>query len=125
MSILNQINELQKEQRSLLKVILNTKEMIRGKYKEGTRKCGKKNCYCANGEGHIYRRVHWAENGQPHTKNISKNDVVWIKKLTDNYGNFRRSRQRLREIEDEINILLNHLESDIITNTAKMKKFPS
>ena len=46
MSILSKIKELEKRRSKLIKKIIKVKLMLRGKFGEITRKCGKQNCHC-------------------------------------------------------------------------------
>jgi hypothetical protein len=123
MSIINQINEIEKKRRNLIKSLLKAKLMIRGKFGETTIKCGKPNCRCVSGQGHPYRRIYWTENSKPYTKTIHKKDVKWIKNATENYRKFRKSRQLLNAINEEFRKLLDQLENETISKTKKLTTY--
>ena len=103
----------------LVKDLLQARLMIRGTFAETFRKCGKPTCWCAHAEGHPYLRITWTEKAQAKTKAIKKEDVAWAQRATDNYRKFRKCRKQLREVQKQINELLNLLEEEIIKQSKQ------
>ncbi len=104
--------------------LLEMEQMIRGKFVIGYRRCGTRTCWCASAEiGHPQNRIVWGENAKNFTKAIPKKEIPWIKIMTTNYKSFRTARKRIRDINEEVRILLNELEAQIVTKTRKRRKY--
>ena len=102
--------------------IASTASMIQGVFHETRTKCGRKNCRCYEGEGHLCRRLTWSDNGKSKIKSIPVEHEEWAHETTRNYKSFRKGRQRLTELDKEIQELLDLLESEIIKETWKENK---
>ena len=104
--------------------LLEMEQMIRGKFVIGYRRCGTRTCWCASAEiGHPQKRIVWGENAKNFTKAIPKKEIPWIKIMTTNYKSFRTARKRIRDINEEVRILLNGIEAQIVTKTRKRRKY--
>lgn len=124
MSSINQIKKLEKERSQIINELLDYKDMIPGAYNEVFCKCGKDNCWCKQeNKGHLFRRITWSENRRSMTKAIPEDDVSWIKNVTQNYRLFKEKLKRIKNIENQINKLLNDLSKSIIANTRKLKDY--
>ena len=112
-------------QRSILLADLQRIEhMIRGTYVETHRKCGKSTCWCAKqNKGHPSYQISWTKDAKSRSKAIPKDDVPWIKKMTDNYRKWRTTRSNIRKLENELRILIDKLEDDIIKKTEKLRNY--
>lgn len=102
--------------------IASTKSMIRGVYHETRTKCGRKNCKCYDGEGHLCRRITWSDDGKSKIKSIPNIHEDWAQENTINYKIYRKGRQKLSELDREIQNLLDLLERDIVKETWKSNK---
>ncbi len=124
MSTINKIKSLEKKRAALLDVILSTKKMLRGKFTMNYRRCGRATCWCVEDEkGHPANRIGWKEDGKSYSRIIANEDVSWAKELTENYRAFRRARKELRDLNEQLRILLNTLEEQVVNKTKKVKKF--
>ena len=123
MSTLKEIKELEEKRSQALDNILSIKLMVPGSYNEVYCRCGKKNCWCSSGKGHPFRRITFSEEGKPKTKSIGEENVGWIKKVTQNYRQFREGQKRLREYEKCLAKLLDRYLKEIIVKTRKKKEY--
>ncbi len=123
MSSTTQIKKLERQRQTLIQDLLHTKQMIRGSFGTATRKCGKPNCWCAEGSGHPVKRITWTEKARSRTKAIPVADATWIKTMTDNYRRFRKNRQALRTLERKINTVVDELEAKIVEVTKRQKEY--
>ena len=118
------IKKLELERDNLMRDLIKTDQMIRGTYGVNHRRCGTSTCWCSSAKkGHPHNRITWSENAKSYTKVIPKEEIEWIKIVTENYKCFRNSRKRLREINEEIRSLLTELENQIIEKTKKRRKY--
>lgn len=124
MSTPDSIKNLEKQRLDLIRELLDSPLMVRGTYSETFCRCGKPNCWCATAsKGHPCRRITWTKDARPGTKNIPVEDIDWIKEMTANYRKFRKSRTKLRKLEQTLSSLLNDLEEEVISRTRKFKKY--
>ncbi len=123
MSSKTKVVSLEKRRSILIERLVQTAEMIRGTFYETLRKCGKENCRCAEGAGHLSCRVTWTENGKPKTKAVPPDDTAWVASMTTNYGAFKTARRKLRAEERELNALLNHLEEELDSKTRRKRDY--
>ena len=123
MSTLNEIRKLEEKRAGVLDKILSTKLMVPGSYNEVYCRCGKKNCWCYSGKGHPFKRITWSEDGKPKTKSIREENVGWIKKVTQNYRNFREGQKRIKEYEVRLGKLLDKYLKEIIIKTRMKKEY--
>lgn len=125
-TIKNKLNKKLEEKCELITHMSSTESMIKGVLHETRTKCGRKNCKCYEGEGHLCRRITWSDHGKSRIKSISSAHESWAQENTQNYKLFRKGRQKLTELEKEIQEMLDLLESDLIKATwNKNKEIPS
>jgi len=121
-ALLRKIDLIECERKKLITELLNTTQMVRGTFAINYRRCGKTTCWCYESEkGHPHNRITWTRNGKSKSKVIPKKDVAWTKKMAANYKNFRKKRQRLRDINEQLRSLLNKLEDEITEKTNMQK----
>jgi len=119
-STITKLKKLESKRDTLMKDLLATKQMIRGTFGINYRRCGTHTCWCYSAKvGHPHDRISWTENATSFTRVIPKDKVEWVKVMTANYKRFRTARKKLREINEEIRILLNELEGQIVAKTKK------
>ncbi len=123
MSSKTQIKKLERQRQTLIQDLLHTQQMIRGSFGIATRKCGKPNCWCAKGTGHLVKRITWTEKARSRTQTIPAEDVTWIETMTGNYRRFRKNRQALRTLERKINTVVDELEAKIVAATKRQKEY--
>ena len=123
MSILKQIKALEKKRAYALDKMLSVNLMAPGSYGKVYCRCGKKNCRCYSGKGHPYSRITFSEDGRSRTKAIHENNIGWIKKVTQNYRDFKEGLKKIKEYDSLlINLLDQHLK-EIIMQTRKEKEY--
>ncbi|MGM0365555.1 MAG: DUF6788 family protein [Actinomycetota bacterium] len=123
MSAIKEIRKLEERRARALDKIFSIKLMVPGSYNEVYCRCGKKNCWCSSGKGHPFRRITFSEDGKPKTKSIPKENVEWIKKVTQNYRQFREGQKKIREYEVRLGKLLDRYLKEIIVKTRKKKEY--
>ena len=121
MSTLKQIKALEKKRDMVLDKMLSVRAMVPGAYGKVYCRCGKKNCWCYSGKGHPYRRITWYEEGKSKTKSIHEKNIGWIKKVTQNYRDFKKNQKKIREYEEQLKELLDKYLKEITIKT-RMKK---
>ena len=107
----------------MLARLLDTSSMVKGTFRQVYQRCGKPTCRCVDGQGHLSIRISWTEDAKSRTKAIPSADVAWIKSMTSNYKRFRKTRQRIRELNDALNRLLDALEREILDKTKRQRKY--
>ena len=123
MSTRKRVQSLRAQHASLLARLLDTSAMVKGTFRQVYQRCGKPTCRCVDGQGHLSIRISWTEDAKSRTKAIPSADVAWIKSMTSNYKRFRKTRQRIRELNDELNRLLDELEREILNKTKRQRKY--
>ena len=123
MSILKQIKALEKKRAYALDKILSAKLMAPGSYRQVYCRCGKKNCWCYSGKGHPYSRITYSEGGISKTKSIHESNIGWIKKVIQNYRDFKEGIKKIKEYDASLlKLLYLHLK-EIIEQTRKEKEY--
>ena len=116
--------KIEKQRSVLLSELQLIGHMIRGTYVETHRKCGKPTCWCANdSKGHPSYQISWTKDAKSRSKAVPREDIFWIKEMTENYRKWRTIRSNIRKLEDELRILIDKLEDDIIKKTEKLRKY--
>lgn len=111
--IIQRIDQLNKKRFTVLKQTLNSKEYIAAQVYERYKKCGNKSCKCADGQLHgPFMWIYQKKKGQKIlSTTVQKGKVPKAKKLSANYRSWTEKRQLLRELEQEIQSLLNEMET--------------
>ena len=123
MSTLKQIKALEKKRDIVLSGMLSVRSMVPGAYGKVYCKCGKRNCWCHSGKGHPYTRITWYEDGRSKTKSISEKNIGWIKKVTQNYRDFKKDQKKIREYDIQLKELLDKYLKEIIVKTRTEKGY--
>jgi hypothetical protein len=123
MSTLHRIKKLQTQRNHLLDEVLAVETMIPGSFKEVYRKCGRKNCWCAEQGGHLLRRITWSDNGTSRSKAIPENDVEWINHTTERYREFKRKCRKLFKLDADLKVLLDTHEKETIAKTRRLRDY--
>lgn len=98
----NQLLEADKKRSAILRSLIDQWPVITGSYDEGYRRCGKSNCWCQNGKGHLLRRVRWIDNGVSRSKTVKPVEKERIFEAIKNYKIYRDQLKELAMIEVEI-----------------------
>jgi hypothetical protein len=123
MSTPKQIEKLETRRQRLIEELLQVKQMLRGKFGVAYRRCGTPTCWCADSQGHPVNRITWTEQSVSRTKAIRKEDISWVKERTETYKRFRKNRQALRVIEQQINAALDAVEEKVVKRTRKCRTY--
>ena len=107
-----------------LEELQSVQHMVRGTYCNNYRRCGKVNCWCHKEEvGHPNHRITWSKNAKSESRVVPKEDVEWIKDMTQNYREYRQLRKKLRLKTNEFKKVLDLLEEEIIVKTKKKRDY--
>ena len=123
MSSKTQIRKLERQRQKLIQELLETQQMIRGSFGTVMRKCGKPNCWCAEGTGHPVNRITWTDKGRARTKAIPAEDAAWVATMTAHYKRFRKNRQELRALDKQLNREIDELEAKLADRTRQQKAY--
>ena len=94
----------------VLKVVFGRSPLIKGNVYELARKCGKPNCLCTRGRLHRSMVLTWSEKGKSRLFSLPPERVREIKKRSEDYLRFRRTRARVTEIHRELLRLIDRIE---------------
>lgn len=107
----------------LLQELLRTRSMLRGSFTRVSTRCGKPNCWCAQGpQAHTHCRLTWSQDGGLITRKVPSEAIEQIQELTGNYRKFRSNRRKLLTVEQKIRIALDTFEDALIRQTSKPLK---
>jgi len=123
MDFVKDLQKLEKTRKSLITQLRKKRLMVRGSYLQYYRKCGKLNCKCVKGKGHLFRRIAFSDKGHTRTIKIPKQDVAWIKKVTNNYRLFTQLLQQLAQVNSQIKTLLIEARDEMLTATKILKDY--
>ena len=121
--IKNKIRKLEREREKILEKLLSVNEMARGSFAVVSTKCGNAKCRCNHGELHTHSRVSWGEFGKNYTRKVPKEEIPWIKMMTERYREFKKLRKKISNIEIQYKELLNELENEIVDRTREPKGY--
>lgn len=114
-SIIEKLSRLNKERTGYIFSLVHGKAMTYGLPHEVFRKCGKKNCKCAEGKLHgPYAALSVTRGGGKKIVMIKKRDVSTTLKEARRYQYFRKTLAKIRNINREIDTLLCELKSKTI-----------
>lgn len=116
-----QISTLNKNRSVLLNRIMNTEPFIAAQVYERYKKCGNKNCKCAKGELHgPFTWIYQKKKDQKLISTTIKKDIApEALALAENYKTLQDLRKQVREIDDQINLLLNTIEKILEQDATK------
>jgi len=123
MSTLKQIKALEKKRADALSKILSIDLMAPGSYGKVYCRCGKLNCWCSSGKGHLYSRIVFSEGSRSKTKSIHEDNIGWIKKVIDNYRDFKEAVKKIKEYDSLLFELLGKYLKEIIMQTRDKKEY--
>ena len=117
------LNNFLRKRDTLIEDLLNIDRMIKGCYCVSKTKCGKPNCKCAKGDEHRVERLVWREDGRGINRAVPKEDVEWVKKMTDNNNEYKRLRKNLEELDEKIAQQLDALYQSRIKKSKRGKGY--
>ena len=97
------LRELQSRQDKLIRELLEVRPILKGTVNKIYTRCGKPNCWCADGSGgHAHIRISWNQNSKTVTRKIPAEELSRVRNLTENYRHFRSLRRQLSELNKQI-----------------------
>ena len=117
------IIKLEKRRKELISEILSVDKMLKGSYHFVYTKCGKENCRCFKGEGHLHSRITWRENGIPYTSKVPIEHRKQIQTLTASYKLVRKLRKELDELDKKCKKFLDNNEKTVEKRSRKKISF--
>lgn len=102
------IYELNRKRWSLLEKVMTPGQLLTAQFYERYTKCSNPNCKCAQGE--LHGPFPWIYQNRKGKKRIStsclSSKITDAEKFSDNYNAFKRRREQIREIDEEIDSLV-------------------
>jgi hypothetical protein len=110
-----QVHDLNKKRADTIDRVLKTKPYIAAQVYPRYRKCGKPNCKCAKGELHgPFLWIYQKKKGQKVVSTtVADGKHTEAAELAGRYEELLRLRKRIREMDQELNKLLNEFESGL------------
>lgn len=103
---------LRDETARLLQAFLSRAPLVRGSVYELRRKCGKPSCACATGKAlHACIAISWTEGGRKRLRSLSPKEHTELVRLTERYRALRRARARWVELQAQMLVLIDRLET--------------
>ena len=122
--ILKKIKKRAKRLQEILETLPNYREMVRGAFCTVYVKCGKKYCHCEKGgKLHAHKRMAWRENNQQYNRAVPPENHAWVTKINQDYREFKKLRNELKNINKEIGQLLDVYEDAVVEKTRKDKSY--
>ena len=112
------IRKLRKRQEEVLGELLELRPILKGTVNKIYTRCGKPNCWCANGSGgHAHIRISWNQNSKTVTRKIPAEELSRVRNLTENYRHFRSLRRQLSELNKQIKNELNCYQTALVEDS--------
>lgn len=120
---LYELKKNEKNRQKLVMRLLDIGEMVRGSFCQIYVKCGKDNCWCKTGKGHLHQRMSFREDGKSHQRAVPKEEYDWIEDMTNRFREFRKLRKDIVKLEKSMKDLLNEYEEEVVKKTKKGKLY--
>ena len=65
----------------------------------------------------------WREDGKGLSRAVPKEEYDWIEEMTENYRTFKKIRRELRDLEKELELLLDTYEEIVVKKTRQGKAY--
>lgn len=104
------LHRLSVRHKELLDKIIDIDRMVMGSVFEVYKTCTKPNCRCQRGEKHgPFVALSYSRDGKVRHKVVRENDRMWVTEQVGTYKTFQKTRKFLRQIQRDINKLLDAL----------------
>jgi len=106
------LGELEDQHRQLVETLLEIRQLLKGSVYELKTRCGKPSCHCAAPDGarHTAPVLSWSHRGKTQLRTLPAKEVDRIRRLTENYRQFRQSRAALVQLYRRILTTVDRLE---------------
>jgi Family of unknown function (DUF6788) len=109
------LRELQRRQDKVIRELLEVRPILKGTVNKIYTRCGKPNCWCADGSGgHAHIRISWNQNSKTVTRKIPAEELSRVRNLTENYRHFRSLRRQLSDLNKQIKEELNCYQTALV-----------
>jgi len=92
-------------------LLLERPALLKGTLIEVQRTCGKPGCKCARGQKHTCWQLSASVEGKTRTRNVPRQYLAKVKRLTHNYRRFRRARAACVRLNAQMLELINEMEA--------------
>lgn len=120
--LIKKIKELQKRINSIINELCKEKELIKGSYTYVMKKCSNLNCDCHIKPKHPIHRITWVENGKGKSLSLQKIDINKVKKMIENYRDFKKNRLKIIKMQKKLTDKLYQLEVYFVDGNSAIKK---
>ena len=110
-SLRQQLRELQQELPLLLEDFLGREPLLPGSLYTLRRRCGKPTCHCAGGEPHASMALSYRGQGRRRNIILPPEHVRAVRRLADDYRQFRQARTRLLQLQRQMLKLVDGIEA--------------
>lgn len=115
-AVRKELTTLNEQRTGYIFQLVHGKPMIHGHAREVFRKCGKKNCRCADGQLHgPYQALSINKGGGQRVVMVKKDGAKDVLKRSKRFRHFRQTVARIRKINREIDGLLEKIKDLTIT----------
>ena len=106
------LGELRDQHQQLLDTLLQVRQLLKGSVYELNTRCGKPSCHCAAPDGARHRTpvLSWSHRGKTQLRSLPAKEVDRIRRLTENYRQFRQGRAALVKLHRRILTTIDRLE---------------
>ena len=109
------LGELLDKHRQLVETLLEIRDLLKGSVYELNTRCGKPSCHCAAPDGarHTTPVLSWSHQGQTQLRSLSSKDLARVRRLTENYRQFRQARAALVKLHRRVLTTVDRLEESL------------
>lgn len=106
----NELTTLNEQRTKYIFQLVHGKPMVHGHAHEVFRKCGKKNCKCADGQLHgPYHALSVNKGGRQRVVMVKKDGAKDVLKKSKRFRHYRQTVANIRKINKEIDVLLDKI----------------
>lgn len=110
-SLRSQALDLQRQLSTLVESFLGREPLLPGSLYTLRRRCGKPTCHCARGELHASTVLSYRGEGRPRNITLPPEPLREVRKLTEDYRDFRKARTQLLRLSRQLLVVLDRLEA--------------
>ncbi len=106
------LRELLDNYQRLIENLLHVRELLKGSLYELNTRCGKPSCHCAAPDGarHSSPVLSWSHQGKTQLRTLPAREVDRIRRLSENYRQFRQTRAALVKLHQRTLTTIDRLE---------------
>ena len=106
------LRELLDNHQRLIENLLQVRQLLKGSVYELKTRCGKPSCHCAAPDGARHRSpvLSWSHRGKTQLRSLPAKELDRIRRLTENYRQFRQSRAALVKLHQRTLTTIDRLE---------------